>query len=118
MAIPTDAEQKRISTYKRELSRSAAVATNGDNLPNVVELLDVNANSETAGVNISVGQKTYVLTVEPNATNIPRPNIGDIAKVFYVDGAQAVNPYNYAEFHYKPLGSNPAAWRRVRYVGE
>lgn len=117
MPVPTDAEQKRISTYKRELSRSAAVATNGDNLPNVVELLDVRAYSETANVNIDVGQKTYVLTVRPNATNIPSPKIGDIAKVFLVDSAQTVNPYRYEEWHYTTTQAVPAAaWHRVSYA--
>jgi hypothetical protein len=117
MAIPTDAEQARISTFKHSPSRSSAVANKGNNLPNVVEFCDVNAKSPTT-VDINIRQNTYVLTKEPNASNVPNPNIGDIARVFFVDDARAVNPYDYAEYHYKPLGTNPPAWRRVRYLGE
>jgi hypothetical protein len=126
--MPTTAEEnKRITAHRVRPARASAVASNGANIPSVVDILDVSGEfpsvnavaGNTANAVINHRRCDYVLTTAPDNTIIPNPQVGDRAFVFLVDGSAAgrANPYSYQEFHYTRNAAGTAlVWRQVAYV--
>lgn len=111
MAVPSNAENQKISAHVLFPGRSSAIANKSNGVQSVVETLDLDAKS-TVGDVIHRRNK-YVLTKPPAADIIPNPKIGDKAEVFMVDDTQPLNPYEYREYHYVSFVDG---WKQVAYL--
>jgi hypothetical protein len=119
MALMTAQQQKLISAFRVAPTRASGAA-NANNGVDTVGSIDFTVDVPNAGP-VSHRANEYVLTMPPNNTIIPKPNIGDKAYVYYCDAtAGAVNPTAYEEYVYTPgvtagtgVASGAASWKKV-----
>jgi len=128
MALLDKKFQRDVCAHQHAPSRASSRPNTGNDIESVT-YTDITLNCKTAaGVVVSVNHRAaeYILTIPPNtgATEalsvIPKPRIGDKAKVFIVDDTNPKAVGGYAEFFYTPTVSaagavsGTAGWKQVQ----